>query len=294
MVQSDPPLARVFGVAAPAPPQDNRRPDHGGTATRSARESPGPSLETTTSTSRPRRATAAAVAVLLITGTSHASAPRTEPLHAVAFVAPRIFALPAAGGPDVGDADLVAHKRVLAANSAQTLIAERPASTPEAGGKRAGSAPEALRNQRSSARTARTARTARQRAPRVTARPARVVQQLAVTSSSPAISFALAQVGKPYRWAAAGPAAYDCSGLVLAAYAQVGVRLPHQTGSMIRYGTPVSRAQLQPGDIVFPSRSHVAIYIGGGRIVQAPQTGDVVKISYMWSNGYIGAARPGA
>jgi cell wall-associated NlpC family hydrolase len=64
----------------------------------------------------------------------------------------------------------------------------------------------------------------------------------------------------------------------------------------------ISRGNLIPGDLVFwayntsdpGSIHHVAIYIGGGRIVQAPQTGDVVKISYMWSNGYIGAARPGS
>jgi peptidoglycan DL-endopeptidase RipA len=102
-------------------------------------------------------------------------------------------------------------------------------------------------------------------------------------------------------WGTGGPVGFDCSGLALWAWAQVGVFLPHYSGYQYRSGVHISRANLMPGDLVFwaynPSDPgtihHVAIYIGGGRIVQAPQTGDVVKISYMWSNGYIGAARPG-
>lgn len=97
------------------------------------------------------------------------------------------------------------------------------------------------------------------------------------------MAFALAQVGKPYRWAAAGPGSFDCSGLVMAAYWRVGVNLPHQTGGMIRYGTPVFRANLQPGDIVFPSSHHVAIYIGGGRIVHAPHPGDHVRVAPLYA-----------
>jgi len=102
-------------------------------------------------------------------------------------------------------------------------------------------------------------------------------------------------------WGTDGPVGFDCSGLALWAWAQVGVYLPHYSGYQYRSGRHISRANLMPGDLVFwaydPSDPgtihHVAIYIGGGRIVQAPQTGDVVKISSMWSNGYIGAARPG-
>lgn len=127
----------------------------------------------------------------------------------------------------------------------------------------------------------RASRPATRRVQRGAARP--VIRQVAVTSTSPVIAFALAQVGKPYVWAAAGPNSYDCSGLVLAAYAQVGARLPHQTGSMIRYGTPVARSQLQPGDIVFPSSHHVAIYLGGGMIVHAPKPGDRVKVSPLYA-----------
>jgi peptidoglycan DL-endopeptidase RipA len=102
-------------------------------------------------------------------------------------------------------------------------------------------------------------------------------------------------------WGTGGPVGFDCSGLALWAWAQVGVYLPHYSGYQYRSGMHISRGNLMPGDLVFwaynPSDPgtihHVAIYIGGGRIVQAPQTGDVVKISFMWSNGYIGAARPG-
>jgi cell wall-associated NlpC family hydrolase len=122
---------------------------------------------------------------------------------------------------------------------------------------------------------------------------------------------AMQWLGLPYSWGGGnasgptwgtdGPVGFDCSGLALWAWAQVGVYLPHYSGYQYRSGVHISRGNLMPGDLVFwaynPSDPgtihHVAIYIGGGRIVQAPQTGDVVKISYMWSNGYIGAARPG-
>lgn len=96
------------------------------------------------------------------------------------------------------------------------------------------------------------------------------------------VGFALSQVGKPYRWAAAGPGAYDCSGLVLAAYARVGVRLPHQSGAMLRYGRPVSQSQLRRGDLVWPQSGHVGIALGGGRMVHAanPTKGVIVGPIY--------------
>lgn len=97
------------------------------------------------------------------------------------------------------------------------------------------------------------------------------------------IAFALAQVGKPYVWAAAGPGAYDCSGLVMAAFARVGISLPHQTGGIIGRGRPVGRGELQPGDIVFPSSGHVGIYIGGGRMVHAPTPGDHVRVAPVYA-----------
>jgi cell wall-associated NlpC family hydrolase len=91
------------------------------------------------------------------------------------------------------------------------------------------------------------------------------------------VNYALAQVGDPYRWGAAGPNAFDCSGLVVASYARIGIKLPHQTGALISRGVRVSRANLRLGDLVFLSRSHVGIYIGNNMVVVAPQSGQRVK-----------------
>ena len=94
------------------------------------------------------------------------------------------------------------------------------------------------------------------------------------------VSYACAQVGDPYVWAADGPGSFDCSGLTLMAWKQAGVSLPHNAASQAAEGTSVTRSQLQPGDLIFFHRpiSHVAIYIGNGLMIHAPQTGDVVKI----------------
>jgi cell wall-associated NlpC family hydrolase len=91
-------------------------------------------------------------------------------------------------------------------------------------------------------------------------------------AASIAISAALSQVGKAYVWGAAGPDAYDCSGIVLWAYAKAGVSLPHYSGAMYNMTTRISASQLQPGDLVFygPGGSdHVAIYMGGNQLVHA-------------------------
>lgn len=94
---------------------------------------------------------------------------------------------------------------------------------------------------------------------------------------------------------------FDCSGLTLYAWGSEGIYMPHY--SVVQYGAGSvhpSVDQLQPGDLVFWSSDgqrdgihHVAIYIGNGNVVQAPQSGDVVKITPMWSNGYFDATRPG-
>jgi cell wall-associated NlpC family hydrolase len=122
--------------------------------------------------------------------------------------------------------------------------------------------------------------------PKVRPRPARP-RQVAPAGINSArarivINFALAQVGKPYRWASAGPGSYDCSGLVKASFARVGLRLPHQTGQLVRRGRPVSRSALKPGDIVFPSSGHVGIYLGRGRMVHAPKPGDHVRVAPLY------------
>ncbi len=108
------------------------------------------------------------------------------------------------------------------------------------------------------------------------------------------MAFARAQLGKPYVFATAGPATYDCSGLTMAAWAAAGVRMPHYSGSQATMFPRVTWEQLQPGDIVafYDDLHHVGIYIGGGKMIHAPQTGDVVKIAPAWRTTFQWGARP--
>lgn len=110
-----------------------------------------------------------------------------------------------------------------------------------------------------------------------------------------AIEYALAQVGDAYSYGAAGPDAYDCSGLTMAAWAQAGVSLPHSSSAQMSMGTPVSSSDLQPGDLVFyySPVSHVGIYIGNGQIVDAANPGTGVRIAGVFSMPYSGARRIG-
>jgi cell wall-associated NlpC family hydrolase len=110
------------------------------------------------------------------------------------------------------------------------------------------------------------------------------------------VGVAMQYLGVQYSWGGATPSGFDCSGLVAYAYAQVGVSLPHSSYSQYGYGVPVSRDQLQPGDLVFfDGLGHVGIYIGGGQFIHAPHTGDVVKISSLgeswYAATYVGARR---
>jgi cell wall-associated NlpC family hydrolase len=116
------------------------------------------------------------------------------------------------------------------------------------------------------------------------------------STHSGAAGAALSQLGTPYVWGGSQPGGFDCSGLVAWAYAQVGVALPHSSYALYGYGVPVSRDQLQPGDLVFfDGLGHVGIYIGGDQFVHAPHTGDVVKISGLsegwYTASYVGARR---
>lgn len=94
------------------------------------------------------------------------------------------------------------------------------------------------------------------------------------------VKVALDQVGKPYVWAKAGPDAFDCSGLVVYAFKKgANIDLPHFTGALWNKGNRVpSRDQLQLGDLVFPSPSHVGIYVGNGQYVNAPHAGAKVRV----------------
>lgn len=100
------------------------------------------------------------------------------------------------------------------------------------------------------------------------------------------IQVAMAQIGKPYVWAAAGPNSFDCSGLVVYAFKNgAGLNLPHFTGSLWAKYPHISKTQIAPGDLVFPNPSHVGIAISGTQIVVAPHTGSHVQvqnISTVW------------
>jgi peptidoglycan DL-endopeptidase CwlO len=95
-----------------------------------------------------------------------------------------------------------------------------------------------------------------------------------------AVATALAQVGDPYSYGAAGPDAFDCSGLTMFAWRAAGVSLPHSSSMQAGMGVPVSTSAMQPGDLVFyySPISHVGMYIGNGQIVHAPNSGSVVQV----------------
>lgn len=124
--------------------------------------------------------------------------------------------------------------------------------------------------------------------PRIGARSSR--------AAAVAVATALAQLGKPYVWAAAGPNSFDCSGLTMYAYARAGIALPHFTGAQWNVGRHVGISELVPGDLLFfySDRHHMGMYIGGGQWVHAPHTGDVVKIDALsgyYSDKWAGAVR---
>ncbi|HEX2893535.1 MAG TPA: NlpC/P60 family protein [Marmoricola sp.] len=110
-----------------------------------------------------------------------------------------------------------------------------------------------------------------------------------------AVAFAMAQVGKAYVYGAAGPNAYDCSGLTMRAWGAAGVGLPHSAAAQQGSGTRVSESQLQPGDLVFyySPVSHVGMYIGHGLIVSALNPGEGIKVTPLHMMPYVGAVRPG-
>ncbi|WP_340538624.1 C40 family peptidase [Nocardioides sp. GXZ039] len=110
-----------------------------------------------------------------------------------------------------------------------------------------------------------------------------------------AIKYAMAQVGDAYVYGAAGPNAFDCSGLTMMAWAQAGVGLPHSSSAQYSSGARVSQSDLQPGDLVFyySPISHVGMYIGNGLIVHAANPGSGVTTAPVNSMPYVGAVRPG-
>ncbi|MGQ4512324.1 NlpC/P60 family protein [Streptomyces sp. DW26H14] len=109
-----------------------------------------------------------------------------------------------------------------------------------------------------------------------------------------ALRYAVRQIGKPYAWGAVGPAAFDCSGLTSTAWARAGVTVPRTSEEQWRALPRVPLDRLRPGDLVvyFPKATHVAIYLGDGKVVQAPHPGARVKVSPIAGNPLLGAVRP--
>ncbi len=109
-----------------------------------------------------------------------------------------------------------------------------------------------------------------------------------------AVATAKAQLGKPYLWAADGPDAFDCSGLTMFAWAAAGVSLPHSSGAQFSSLPHVSMDDLAPGDLLFYGSPihHVGLFVGGGQMVNAPQTGEQVRVSSIHRADFTGAARP--
>jgi cell wall-associated NlpC family hydrolase len=112
-------------------------------------------------------------------------------------------------------------------------------------------------------------------------------------NSSDVVSIAMDYLGCPYVWGGASPSGFDCSGFVMYVYKKVGVSLPHSSRMQYTCGTPVPRANLNPGDLVFfySPISHVGIYIGDGQMIHAAGTGKNVRIGAVWKSNYYGACR---
>ena len=123
------------------------------------------------------------------------------------------------------------------------------------------------------------------------------------TTAGPAgvvVAYAYAQLGKPYRFFTAGPDTFDCSGLTMAAYAQIGMQLIHQSASQASYGTAVDfwNAPIQPGDLIFMAThgnpneiTHVGIAVDATHWIHAPKPGDVVRLASIPVKGLITAVR---
>ena len=135
---------------------------------------------------------------------------------------------------------------------------------------------------------------ARQQTLEVASDPVPVPDDATVVSEAPpakyggVVGIAMQYLGIPYVWGGASPSGFDCSGLTMYVYAQVGVSLPHNAAMQYNtVGVFVSRDQLQPGDLVFfDGLGHMGMYIGGGQFIHAPHTGDVVKISSLSDSWY--------
>jgi len=201
--------------------------------------------------------------------------------------------------------DLAAQGRLVDRLKAEQLRLERIAAAKAAAAARAAKAARAQAAREAAAAAAAAARAraavlAAQRPPDPPAAslpgppPAGGYQGPPSGRASVAVAWAYKQLGKPYVWAAAGPNAFDCSGLTMYVWGKAGVYLPHSSQAQFSSGPHVSISDLQPGDLTFYGNPihHVAIYVGGGKMIVAPHTGDVVKVQSAIRGDFVGAVRP--
>lgn len=252
------------GIPASSTLDARTGPDSTGVRPWDARESPGPTGEppiTHTSTGR-----AACVALACVSILTAAAAGQTPPPQTAA----RHHEHPVLAAVDTDDRDQADLRGLARTSRAATRVAAVPTPPPTP-------APASVASPVNTP-----APRPRPGAPRPTPRrTSRAAPAPAPAGNlSAVIAFALAQVGDRYVMGATGPTSWDCSGLVAAAYARIGIRLPHNAAAMLAYGRAVSRDQLAPGDLVITEGGgHVAIYIGHGWIVEAanPRVGVVAR-----------------
>ena len=123
-----------------------------------------------------------------------------------------------------------------------------------------------------------------------------MVQRKRVSLANDVVMLAHQFVGMRYRYGGTSPrTGFDCSGFVMYVYGKLGIQLPHNAAAQFRVGASVPRSSLRPGDLVFfNGLGHVGIYVGKGRFIHSPRTGERIRIEYLsgnWSRWYVGARR---
>jgi cell wall-associated NlpC family hydrolase len=106
------------------------------------------------------------------------------------------------------------------------------------------------------------------------------------TKGQQIVNLARTHLGQPYHYGAAGPGSFDCSGLTQFVHRQAGISIPRTTGAQQAAARPVSKSSARPGDLIFIGGYHVGIYVGGGQMIDAPKSGDVVKQRPIWTSAY--------
>ena len=180
--------------------------------------------------------------------------------------------------------------KILAKQQALLAVLQTQAAHDQAAAAAAAEEAAVVRQQRSASRSVTRPRLAAAPKTVVAHGPAPVVPAAPANApaasgrAAAALAFAYQQLSKPYRFGGAGMRSFDCSGLTMQAYAAAGISLPHSAAAQQHAGRRVSLSQLQPGDLVFWGNPayHVGIYVGGGRVLDAPHTGTVVQIQSLW------------